>query len=97
MRVAIFVSLSHSSWYPIWLGQAGAYLEGKGHQTRLMDAQVEGMTQPTALEAIKDFKADVVAVYTGRLSEDSDVAFGDEVAKTGSQGSFRGTLYFHRP
>jgi anaerobic magnesium-protoporphyrin IX monomethyl ester cyclase len=85
-----FVSLSHSSWYPIWLGQAGAYLEGRGHRTRLLDAQIAGLTPDQAHQAIADFDADLVAVYTGRLSEDSDVEFGDAVARTGRTVAFVG-------
>lgn len=72
-----FVSLSHSSWFPIWLGQAGAYLESLGHQTWLYDAQVEGRSFNEALEALVVYKPDLVALYTGRLSEDSDIRFGD--------------------
>lgn len=78
-----FVSLSSSSWFPIWLGQAGSWSEGKGHKTKLMDAQLMGWTKQHALDEINNFGADVVAVYTGRLSEDSDVDFADAVAKTG--------------
>lgn len=85
-----FVSLSNSSWFPIWLGQAGAYLEGKGHKTRLMDSQVAGLSKQQALDEIKAFDPDLVAVYTGRLSEASDVEFGDAVAKTGRKVVFVG-------
>lgn len=80
-----FVSLSKSSWYPIWLGQVGSYLESRGHVTRLSDAQVEGLSQQDTLHQIAAFDPDLVAVYTGRLSEDSDVAFADAVARTGRQ------------
>src|SRR5712692_5649222 len=68
-----FVSLSKSSWYPIWLGQAGAWLEGKGHKTRLLDAQILGMTTQQAFDDIEKFNADIVAVYTGRLSEANNI------------------------
>lgn len=85
-----FVSLSGSSWYPIWLGQAGAWLEGKGHTTRLLDAQVLDLTAEQAMREIEDFRADWVAVYTGRLSEDSDVRFADAVARTGRTVVFVG-------
>ncbi|MEM7584773.1 MAG: radical SAM protein [Acidobacteriota bacterium] len=85
-----FVSLSSSSWYPIWLGQAGSYLESKGHKTLLLDAQVNGLNTEQALDEIKNFNADIVAVYTGRLSEESDIQFGDLVAKTGRTPVFVG-------
>lgn len=78
-----FVSLSSSSWFPIWLGQAGSWLEGRGHATRLFDAQVLDWSPQRTLAEIAAFGADVVAVYTGRLSEESDLAFADQVAETG--------------
>ena len=85
-----FVSLSHSNWYPIWLGEAGCYLELKGHKTLLLDAQVQGLSHPQTLEKIKEFKPDLVAIFTGRLSEDNDINFGDQVAKQGYPSIFVG-------
>lgn len=78
-----FVSLSSSSWYPIWLGMAGSYLESRGHKTRLLDSQVMGLSTQEALNAIDEFKPDVIAVYTGRLSEDNDIEFADLVSRDG--------------
>jgi radical SAM superfamily enzyme YgiQ (UPF0313 family) len=72
-----------SAWYPLWLGQAGCWLEGKGHQTILIDAQSTGITREETIQKIVTFNADIIAVYTGRLSEDSDIAFGDIIAKQG--------------
>ena len=74
-----FVSLSHSSWYPIWLAEAGCYLELKGHKTLLLDAQVQNLSHQETLEKIKGFQPDLVAVYTGRLSEDNDIEFADKI------------------
>jgi anaerobic magnesium-protoporphyrin IX monomethyl ester cyclase len=85
-----FVSLSKSSWFPIWLGQAGSYLESRGHTTRLMDAQVAGWSRHKTLDEIRRFRPDVVAVYTGRLSEASDVEFGDAVKVAGPEVVFVG-------
>jgi radical SAM superfamily enzyme YgiQ (UPF0313 family) len=85
-----FVSLSKSSWFPIWLGQAGSYLESRGHTTRLMDAQVSGWSKHKTLDAIRRFRPDVVAVYTGRLSEASDIEFGDAVKVAGPEVVFVG-------
>ena len=33
-----FVSLSATQWYPILVGYCGAYLEGQGHEVKLVDA-----------------------------------------------------------
>lgn len=85
-----FVSLSNSSWYPIWLGQAGALLESHGHSTWLYDAQVEGQSFAAAIQAIRAYKPDFVAVYSGRLSENSDIAFAEELEKLGLRTVFVG-------
>jgi anaerobic magnesium-protoporphyrin IX monomethyl ester cyclase len=85
-----FVSLSKSSWYPIWLAQAGAYLEHKGHETLLLDAQVAGLTTDQAVARCLDFKPDFVAVYSGRLSEASDIVFADELEGKGVRTVFVG-------
>ena len=79
-----------SAWYPLWLGQAGCWLEGKGHKTILIDAQTTGLSLDQTTDAIKEFGADIVAVYTGRLSEDSDIAFGDALAAMGHTVVFVG-------
>lgn len=85
-----FVSLSKSSWYPIWLAQAGAYLEHKGHETLLLDAQVTSLSGEQAVARVLEFKPDLVAVYSGRLSEASDIAFADGLEKRGVRTVFVG-------
>lgn len=84
------VSPSSSAWYPLWLGQAGCWLEGKGHKTKLIDAQTDELTRQETFDAIRQFNADVIAVYTGRLSEDHDIAFGDVLAREGRMVVFVG-------
>jgi hypothetical protein len=91
-----FVSLSHSSWYPIWRGEAGCYLEMKGHKTLLLDAQVQGLSHQETLEKIKNFKPDLVAVYTGRLSEDNDIEFADKIVERGLSSSICRALHIDR-
>jgi radical SAM superfamily enzyme YgiQ (UPF0313 family) len=85
-----FVSLSKSSWFPIWLAQAGAYLSGLGHTTKLLDAQVSGLTRAETYQIFRDFRPDLTVIYSGRLSEDSDVEFADQLAKDGSPLLFVG-------
>jgi anaerobic magnesium-protoporphyrin IX monomethyl ester cyclase len=78
-----FVSLSSSSWFPIWLGMAGSYLEARGHKTKLLDSQVAKLTTQEAINQIDTFNPDIIAVYTGRLSEDNDIEFADQICKDG--------------
>lgn len=74
-----FVSLSHSNWYPIWLGFAGSLLEKNGYETTLIDAPAHGLSHDETFARIKSFKPDWVVMYSGRLSEDNDIAFGQRI------------------
>lgn len=85
-----FVSLSSSSWFPIWLGLAGSYLEAKGHKTILLDAQLEKLDTDSTAKKIIDFNPEVVAVYTGRLSRKSDIDFADYIESLGFKVVFVG-------
>lgn len=85
-----FVSLSKSSWYPIWLAQAGAYVESRGHEATLLDAQVFGWSRDEARDKVAAMKPDLVAVYSGRLSEESDIEFADQLEEKGIRTVFVG-------
>ena len=74
-----FVSLSKTQWYPIWLGYCGAYLEKMGHIVKLIDAPSYGLDHQQTRSIIKDFKPEFLVIYTGRLSEDNDIEFGDKI------------------
>ncbi|MFC1567063.1 B12-binding domain-containing radical SAM protein [bacterium] len=74
-----FVSLSHSNWYPLWLGFAGALLEKNGYEVKLIDAPVYNLSHDETYEQIKSFAPDTIVVYLGRLSEDNDIAFAERL------------------
>jgi len=76
-----FVSLSKSQWYPIWLGYLGAYLEKKGHTVQLIDGPAYDMTITQTEQKVSAFQPDFLVIYTGRLSENSDVAIADRLVK----------------
>ena len=75
-----FVSLSKTQWFPIWLGYAGAFLEKLGHHVTLIDAPAYGLDRDQTKKLIRELRPDLLVVYTGRLSEDSDVVFADAMA-----------------
>ena len=76
-----FVSLSGSQWYPILLGYCGAWLEAQGHETRLIDAPTYGLDHDETQRRVAEFAPDWMVLYTGRLSEENDIAFArDAVA-----------------
>ncbi|MBI5533684.1 MAG: radical SAM protein [Deltaproteobacteria bacterium] len=77
-----FVSLSGTQWYPILLGYCGAYLEGRGHDVLFIDAPAAGLDHAAALAKIARFRPELVAVYTGLMSESNDVRFCDDLIET---------------
>lgn len=70
-----FVSLSNTQWYPLWLGYLGAFLEARGYTVKLIDAPSQGLDHDSAKRECIAFDPDFIVVYSGRLSEDNDVAF----------------------
>ena len=76
-----FVSLSGTQWYPILLGYCGAWLEKCGHDVKLIDAPAHGLDHESTKKMIADYNPDWLVLYTGRLSEDNDIAIADNLAE----------------
>ena len=76
-----FVSLSATQWYPLLLGYCGAYLEGQGHDVVLIDAPSNYLDHAAVREMLRKEKPDLLVVYSGRLSEQNDLDFGDAVVE----------------
>ena len=76
-----FVSLSATQWYPLLLGYCGAYLEGQGHEVKLIDAPAHYMDHDETEKLVREFKPDLLVLYTGRLSEDNDINMGDRLVE----------------
>jgi radical SAM superfamily enzyme YgiQ (UPF0313 family) len=79
-----FVSLSAAQWYPILLGYCGVTLEGRGHEARLIDAPAHGLDHEATARLLRELRPELLVLYTGRMSEENDLAFGNRVvAETG--------------
>ncbi len=74
-----FVSLSATQWYPILLGYCGAHLERCGHVVRLIDAPAHDLDHPATRALVEAWRPDLLVLYTGRQSEENDLAFGESV------------------
>ncbi len=74
-----FVSLSATQWYPILLGYCGAYLESKGHEVKLIDAPAEGLDHNSVYSIVKDYRPEMIVLYTGFMSEENDLRFADGI------------------
>ncbi len=76
-----FVSLSATQWYPILLGYCGAYLEGQGHEVKLVDAPAHGLGHEATRRIVREFRPDLLVLYTGRLSEQNDLEFAEPLVE----------------
>lgn len=77
-----FVSLSKTQWYPLWLGYLGCFLEKRGFEVTLLDAPAADLDHEATRQRVLEWKPEFLVVYSGRLSEDNDVAFAEELTAT---------------
>jgi len=86
-----FVSLSKTQWYPLWLGYCGAVLEKHGHEIKFIDAPSYGYGHRETEDMVLSYRPDFLVIYSGRLSEDNDIEFGERlVEKLGIEAVFVG-------
>ncbi|MBI4594967.1 MAG: radical SAM protein [Candidatus Tectomicrobia bacterium] len=76
-----FVSLSATQWYPILLGYCGAYLEGEGHEVKLVDAPAHSLNQEATRQIIRQYRPDLIVLYTGHKSKQNDLAFTEPLVE----------------
>lgn len=76
-----FVSLSHSNWYPLWLGYCGAVIEQAGHEVQFIDAPALGIMHDATLKLVKNFHPDLLVVYSGDKSKHNDVRVAEMIKK----------------
>jgi len=70
-----FVSLSRCQWFPLWLGYCGCFLERQGCQVRLIDAPAYNLSFAQTEQIFVNYRPDLLVVYTGDKSADSDLGF----------------------
>ncbi len=66
------IGIGGSDWYPIYLGYCTGLLEREGHQTKLLDAQVDNLTHEETYSAVRSFGPDLTVVYFSWKSMDND-------------------------
>lgn len=76
-----FISQSHTQWYPVLLGAAGALLEKHGHTTQFIDAPAAGLKFEQTTSLARDFDPDVLVVYGGRLSAQTDQHYTEQLCE----------------
>ncbi len=74
-------SRGSQSWPPIWLAYSVALLEREGHECKLVDASVNGITPMEVTSDIKKFNPDTIAYYWAYDTAENDLQFANELSK----------------
>ena len=67
------VTKSGTLYYPIWLAYAAGYLEGKGHNVKLVDAVAEGISEDGLAGIVAEFETDLLVCDTSTPSIENDL------------------------
>lgn len=70
------IGISGSQWYPIYLAYCAGLLEREGHETKLLDAQVDSLSRDKTYQIAEDFHPQLAVIYfsTKALKNDIEVA-----------------------
>lgn len=68
-----WLTISGSSWYPIHLGYMTGLLEKHGHEIKLVDAIVDGLTHNETIKDIERFNPGMTVIYVSAPSLDNDL------------------------
>lgn len=73
------VTVSGSNWYPIYLAYCAGLLEKHGHEVKLLDAQVDGMSQERLYKEIERFDPGLCVMYFSIMSLDNDLKIAEHI------------------
>ena len=57
------LGIAGGQWYPIYLAYATGLLEKNGHEAKLLDAQVDGLTREETLRIAGEFAPELIVLY----------------------------------
>lgn len=66
------VSKGGCIYYPLWMGAATGWLEKHGHEVKLWDCPVEGITTDEVIKLLKEWKPELVAFDSVTASRKND-------------------------
>jgi radical SAM superfamily enzyme YgiQ (UPF0313 family) len=79
------MTISGSQWYPIFMAYCTGLLEQKGHEVKLVDAQVDQLTREQVYSIAKEFSPELTVVYFSMKSLENDVQIVEKIGEiTGS-------------
>jgi radical SAM superfamily enzyme YgiQ (UPF0313 family) len=73
------ITVSGSNWYPIYLAYCAGLLEKHGHEVKLLDAQVDGISREKLYKIIEDFNPELTVMYFSIVSLDNDLQIAEYI------------------
>jgi len=75
-------SISGSNWYPIFLAYATGWLIKHGHEAKLIDALVAGISIKKTVGTVKDFNPELLVLYISEQSLNNDILVAEKIKKS---------------
>jgi len=76
------VSVSGSSWYPIYLAYCAGLLEKYNHCVKLIDGDVVGLSSEDILHEAKVFNPDICVIYISDKSLSNDINIAEKIKES---------------
>ena len=73
------VTVSGSNWYPIYLAYCTGLLEKHGHEVKLLDAQVAGISRKKLYQIIDEFNPELSVMYFSIVSLSNDLEIAEYI------------------
>lgn len=77
-----WLPISGSLWYPIFLAYCAGWLKIHDHKIKLVDAVAEDLSAQKTLDLAKEFKPELLVLYSSLTSIDNDVVIGTKIKKS---------------
>lgn len=74
-----WMPISNSNWFPIYLAYATGALEQAGHEAKLIDACVTDHTHSTVIQVSRDFKPEMLVIYTSSRTLENDIQVAEAI------------------
>ncbi len=80
------MTISGSSWYPIFMAYCTGLLEKEGHEAKLVDAQVDGLSHEQVSRIAQEFCPQLTVLYLSTMMLNDDLAIAERIQDlTGSE------------
>jgi len=73
------IGIAGGQWYPIYLAYCTGLLEINGHEVKLLDAQVDGLTREETYRIAKEFSPNLIVLYYSYKALKNDLEIGKQL------------------